>query len=76
MNGIYWERFLSTGKIDDYLNYKNSEADSGSSKTDRRNNEAGTRDGRTETQMNGRKDGSESDRTDRHGAVYHAGRRI
>lgn len=69
MNGIYWERFLSTGKIDDYLNYKNSEAD-------RRNNEAGTRDGRMETQMNGRKDGSESDRTDRHGAVYHAGRRI
>lgn len=58
MQETYWEHFMATGRISDYLNYKmgnncipdkNAEDDTG-------------------------KEQCESDRTDRNGAVHDAGR--
>ena len=94
MKETYWEQFMMTGKIDDYLNYKNSSLNEHQSDTVAGNNGSGNerpsgrplndsnyisadrKDIRTEKLWSGRKESCESDRTDRHGTLDHAGRRI
>ena len=83
MKDTYWKQFMASGKIEDYLSYKNSgaddgtdEAQSGQSGKERQLHGSGDREEGESGLICGRKESRESDHTDRHGAIYHAGGRI
>ena len=59
MKEPYWDQFMMTGKIEDYLSYKMHQGGEENSSSSA-----------------GGKEKRESDCTDRHGALHHAGGRI
>ena len=61
MKETYWNQFMMTGKIEDYLSYKMNQNKAVEEKED---------------SSVGGKEKCESDCTDRHGALHHAGGRI
>lgn len=65
MKAEYWDRFMMTGKVEDYLRYKDKNEAAEDLQTERleETSEAG-------------KEKRESDRIDRNGAFYSACRRI
>ena len=66
MSEMYWEQFMTTGSVADYLTYKMGQQDAVRDK--------GTN-GRIQDGQTGRGE-RESDRTDGHGALHDAGRGI
>ena len=67
MSEMYWEQYMTTGSVADYLTYKMEQSSAA-----RGNGMSG----RTQAGQAGRKEERESDRTDGHGALHDAGRRI
>lgn len=87
MRETYWDQFMATGSVEDYLNYKMKAEPHGSgSDLTEKQNAAGTGSGResagirqkkmsaaVNTDSDGRKEQCESDRTYRDGAFHSTG---
>ena len=71
MSEMYWEQFMTTGSVADYLNYKMGQGHTAAEK-----NKADVSRQNSREIICGRKEQRESDRTDGHGAFHDAGRGI
>lgn len=71
MSEMYWEQFMTTGSVADYLNYKMEQEHTAAEK-----NKADVSRQNSREIICGRKEQRESDRTDGHGAFHDAGRGI
>lgn len=71
MSEMYWEQFMTTGSVADYLTYKMGQEHSAAEKDRTDVSRQNSRE-----IIRGRKEQRESDCTDGHGALHDAGRGI